>query len=86
MLADTDKEKLNTDRDYLISKLYEELGEIDSTSMRITAHLLKYCDEATDGSYTDSALRCRFCEMDILREMLEIFERSFDMSDVEGED
>ena len=86
MLADTDKEKLNTDRDYLISKLYEELGEIDSTSMRITAHLLKYCDEATDGSYTDSALRCRFSEMDMLREMLEIFERSFDMSDVEAED
>lgn len=85
MLADTDKKKLNTDRDYLISKLNEELAEFERLTISIEHHLTQYLVESSEGNYSDSALKCRFCELDLLREILGIFEKGFDMKDMDGE-
>ena len=80
MKEETDQCEINThDRTVIIAAVRETAKDVRTLFKSIEENLNHYMHDVDEGYYTDCALKCRFCELHILHNILADFDTAFDM-------
>jgi hypothetical protein len=69
------------DRKNLIDQIHEEISEIQSIFEDIERNLSIYTKYVDADHYSDTCLKCHYCELDMFKEVLCVFDERYSMSD-----